>query len=291
MTKSGKCLAVLATVIAIGGASAFLFFPSEDPGRAKASHEGPGSELAAVSEKEASPKHSSSAIDGDESKTFDQVKVEAEQGSAKAQRKLSEIYALCSAYSVDPRKQLAHMDYMAKLVPASRSGMDGVKKRLKARCDKVDFGQPIPFEAFTLWMEQAAKNGDVASKVKLRIMSTQELTAVEAEALVGETLTIGDPEALLEMSNLASRPVTGELPSRYQQLVGNPTAGAAWAAAACRSGASCGHGSMLMDSVCISTGRCNYRNYEEFITWETIPPAEKARMNSIASSILKMKAH
>lgn len=294
MTRTGKLLVALVVAIVIGGASALLFWPSGNQTKPTTVGNGVGSGndsgLASASSNEGSPKMSSSESNSDRDKTFEQIKIEAEQGSAKAQRKLSEIYALCAGYSLDSKKQLATLDGLAGLVPASKSGIDRVKQRLKTRCDKVDFGQPIPSDAINLWMEQAAKNGDVAAKIKVRTRSAQPLSAEEANELLEEALGTGDPDALMEMSNLMSRSVAGELPDRYQQMAGDSTVGAAWGIAACRAGASCANDSMLMDSICMSTGRCGYRTYEEFLTSEVVSPAERARMNSVANSILRMTA-
>lgn len=294
MTKAGKLLVALVVTIVIGGASAFLFWPSGNQTKptplGNGVSSGNDSGLASASRNESSPKMSSSESNFDGDKTFEQIKVEAEQGSAKAQRKLSEIYALCAGYSLDSKKQLATLDGLAGLVPASKNGIDGVKQRLKTRCDKVDFGQPIPSDAINLWLEQAAKNGDVAAKIKVRTRSAQPLSAEEANELLEGALSTGDPDALMEMSNLMSRSVAGELPDRYQQMAGDSTVGAAWGIAACRAGASCANDSMLMDSICMSTGRCGYRTYEEFLTSEVVSPAELARMNSVANSILRMTA-
>lgn len=295
MTKTGKLLVALVATIVIGGASVFLFWQSGNQTKpttlGSGASSGNDTGLAGTSSNGGSPKISSSESNFDGDKTFEQIKIEAEHGSAKAQRKLSDIYALCAGYSLDPKKQLATLDNLAGTVPASKNGMDGVKQRLKMRCEKVDFGQPIPSNATSLWLEQAAKNGDVAAKIKVRTRSAQPLSAEEVNELLEGALGTGDPDALMAMSNLMSRSVAGELPDQYQQMVGDPTVGAAWGIAACRSGASCGNDSMLMDSICMSTGRCSYRTYEEFLTSEAVSPAERARMNLVASSILRMSAH
>lgn len=291
MTKTGKLLAALVVVIVIGGASVFMYWRPGHLTEPGSLSEGGSSGQINARGNERSPSNSSPKSDVGGGKTFEQIKIEAGHGSARAQRKLSEIYALCAAYSLNPSKQLATLDSLAALVPGSKSGMDAVKQRLKARCDKVDLGQPIPIEAVDLWMEQAAKNGDLASKIKVRTRSTQPLTAEEASALLDEALSAGDPDAMLEMSNLMSRSLVGELPGRFQQIAGDPTVGAAWGIAACRSGANCGNDSMLMDSICMSTGRCSYRTYEEFLTSEVVSPAERARLNLTTSSILRMGIH
>ena len=291
MNKVGKVLIGLAVIVMLGAAFSLLFRPSEEevtlkaPGDATNPHGGPGNGGPDAS------RISSSADDFGSNMTFEQIKIEAEHGSAKAQRKLSDIYAFCAPYSLGPEKWLATLDALATLTPASVNGIASVKKRLAVRCNEVDSGQPIPAEAYRLWMEQAARGGDVASKVKIRTWTSQPLLARETSVLLDEVLSSDDPDALLEMSQLMSRPVTGELSDRYRQIAGDATTGAAWGIAACRAGASCGEGSLMMDSVCMSTGKCNYRTYEDFLVSEAVTPAERARMNLIASNILRMRSH
>lgn len=219
-----------------------------------------------------------------EETTFEKIRAEAERGSVVAQRQLSEIYGFCMPYSLNPTTQLRTLDALA--TPESTTSMDQVKVRLVARCDRVDSGQPIPFEAITLWSEQAAKNGDVASIVQNRVMSLEPLTAEEATGLADAVLASRDPQALMEMFDLMMRPIAEEMPDRYKRLAGNPLAGAAWGIAACRAGATCHSGSMMMDSLCISTGSCNYRSFEEFVFAEMVPPAQRKRVIAMANEIL-----
>lgn len=223
-----------------------------------------------------------------QTKTFEQIKAEAERGSAIAQRQLSEIYGACMAYSLNSTTQLRTLDHLASLSPESKASIDEVKRRMVARCDKVDFGQPIPMEAISLWAEQAAKNGDVASVVQLRSKSLDPLSGEEATRLADAALASRDPQAMMEMSNLISRPIGDEMPDRYKRVAGNPLAGAAWGIAACRTGAHCNNGSMMMDSLCIGTGRCNYRSYEDFVFAEMVPPAERRRVVTMVNDLLEL---
>ena len=252
----------------------------------------PGEQSAATTS--ASPtdeKRVSALASGDplQTMTFEEIKSAAARGSVIAQRQLADIYAMCGPYSINPAGWLATLDNLTKIAPESKKGMDQVKKRLVARCDQVDGGQFIPKEARTLWAQQAAKNGDVTSKVKLRIDSPEPLSGREAGELADAAVASGDPQALLEISSLMARPTEDEVPDRYAQVSGNPIAGVAWGIAACRAGAACGSGSMLMDSVCMSTGRCNYPSYEAFLMGEMVPPGERARLSAMLSSILALR--
>ena len=170
------------------GVFLWLFRPLEEQaalkaprGNAASAHGDPGS-IAANGNPGASGT-SPSTDDFGSNMTFEQIKREAEHGSAKAQRQLSEIYAFCAPYSLGPEKWLAGLDNLATLAPASVNGITSVKKRLATRCKEVDFGQPIPAEAYRLWAEQAAKGGDVASKIKIRTWATQPLIAAKTRRI------------------------------------------------------------------------------------------------------------
>jgi hypothetical protein len=221
--------------------------------------------------------------------SFDLLKANAENGSAVAQRDLSEIYGLCMSYSLDPATQLATLDHMAKLKGGVTTGIEQVKNRLKARCGSVDGGQPIPKDAVDLWLQQAAKAGDPVANVRLRNMSQEPLSAEEVIQLSNLAADAHDPKLMLELSNLMSRPVSGDIPEKYARVSGNPVAGAAWAISACRAGAACGNGTITMDTVCINTGACNYPNYESFIMGELVPEGDRARLNRIISEIKAIK--
>lgn len=152
------------------------------------------------------------------SRTFEQIKAEAEQGSAVAQRELSEIYGFCMPYSLNSTTQLQTLDHLAKLAPASKAGIEGVKARMITRCDGVDSGQPIPMEAISLWAAQAASSGDVASQIRLRVTSADPLGGEEVSRLADAALASGDPNAMMEISNLMSRPLTGGIPERFSGI-------------------------------------------------------------------------
>jgi len=290
---------IIAAAVAVIAVAAFVYHSKDAPatsnlsGAATESATAPASEQRAATDppSPADEKGAKALASGDplQAMTFEEIKAAAARGSVIAQRQLADIYAMCGPYSVNPATWLATLDGLAEASPQAKQGMEQVKKRLVARCDQVDGGQVIPKEARNLWAQQAAKNGDVTSTVKLRVESPDPLSGKEAAELADAVVASGDPQAMLEMSSLMSRPIEDELPDRYAQVAGNPTAGVAWGIAACRAGAACGNGSMLMDSVCMSTGRCNYPSYEAFLMGEMVPPGERARLSAMLSNIAAIR--
>lgn len=235
------------------------------------------SELVAASESATSNKYG-----GD----FIQLKAQAEQGDPVAQRKLAEIYSLCMGYSINPITQIATMDYMARLNPSAGSAIKELKHRLSTRCDQVDMGEIIPLEAYKLWLEQAARNGDLAAKIKLRVLDPTPLSGDEANTLLNATFATKDPQAMFELSELMNRSIEGEIDVRYSRIAGSPLAAVAWGIAACRAGLDCSRGSVMMDSYCMSLwNSCKYSSYEEFALWEIVTKGDQERLNAMINLI------
>lgn len=210
---------------------------------------------------------------------FAKIKSEAENGSSTAQKELAHIYSFCMFYSIRPEVQLATIDDLAKYAKGSTVGLRNVKERLKRRCDNVDGGQPIPYVAYSLWLKEAARRGNVAAKIELRVQSAAPLSVNEASDLADIVRKSHDPEAMYQLSNLMAGPMSEDIPEKYSGLMGSALAGHAWAVAACQSGLDCESGSMTMDSVCITTGLCDYENYEQFIRAQAIVPADQAKLD------------
>jgi hypothetical protein len=218
--------------------------------------------------------------------SFGQLLDEAKAGSVVAQRKVAELYGACMPYSLNPDGWLAGMDAMAAANPAIQAPMQGVKMRMSARCDQIDRGEPIPLDGVKGWQKLAADNGDVAARVRARISSIELLSSTEVAPIIDDVVASGDPDAMLELSQLLSRPVEGELPDRYFRLAGGETYAGAWAIAACRRGADCAAGSLLMDSLCINTGKCSYQTYGDYISSEVVPSGQRAEFNRSVEAIL-----
>ncbi|WP_152624803.1 hypothetical protein [Xanthomonas sp. GPE 39] len=210
---------------------------------------------------------------------FENIKSEAEGGSPIAQKDLARIYSLCMFYSSRPKVQLAEIDDLAKYANGSTIELRNVKERLKRRCDNVDGGQRIPYNAYPLWLNEAARRGNVSAKIELRVQSVAPLSVNEAVDLADIVQKSRDPEAMYQLSNLMGISVSEDIPEKYSGLMGSALAGHAWAVAACQSGLDCERGSIIMDSVCITTGLCDYRNYEEFIRAQAIVSADQAKFD------------
>lgn len=204
---------------------------------------------------------------------FVALKARAEAGDAVSQRRLAEVYEECGAYSVDPKRFLANLDFLAELNPKSKKAILRVKSKLTETCREVDGGAPIPTDAVKLWLEQSARGGDLAAKSKLALYSPTPPSPDAVADLAGQGMQGKDPEAMMAISQIAINPCTGALAS--ERLCGTPSAEWTWAIAACRAGSACGPDSRVMRQVCISTGRCYHAHYEAFILGELVPPEQR----------------
>lgn len=221
--------------------------------------------------------------------SFEEVKDLANRGDAFAQRKLGEIYENCLAYSLNPSTHLATLDNLAKLNPESKPNIELIKNRQVSQCQGIDGGMPIPLEAYKLWTEQAARSGDLASKLKLRARASSPASADEIDSLTNEVLASDDPQALFELARIMGKPHSDGISGQFGSISGNASAEYAWSIVACRAGVNCGSGSSIMDSICINTGSCNYSSYEAFVMSELVTLAERKRVNEMISQINKLR--
>ncbi|MGH8075797.1 MAG: hypothetical protein ACREPE_00510 [Lysobacter sp.] len=197
-----------------------------------------------------------------------EIKQRAERGDPVFQRELSGLYEECSAYSLNPSVYLKTLDDLSKLSPGSAKSMERIKARQTALCTQVDNGAPIPREAYQLWLEQAARGGDLTARIRLKARSLEDVPVNEIEVLAGAAIAGKDPSALFELGALMGRPSSAAMSGPLGAVAGTPYSEYAWGIKACRMGAPCGEGSALMTSLCVNTGRCNYANYESFMRSE-----------------------
>lgn len=221
-----------------------------------------------------------------EQQGFKEIQRLAEQGNPAAQRVLSDRYADCSAYSLSPARYKANVEATAKIGGVPKPTIDRIKASVDALCAEVDNGQPIPLDAVNLWLEQSAKNGDLIAKVKLAARAPNELRPADANGLISDVVSSGDPNAILELSHLVGRLDDAGIDAKYARYVGGgPNDEFAWAIAACRKGASCGANSRIMKLVCINTMRCNYADYEQFLLTEMVPQGGRKRVDQVVDAL------
>lgn len=219
---------------------------------------------------------------------FAELKQKAARGDPEAQRELSYIYGECMWYSISPSTYLAHMDQMASMSSESTAYMQALKARRTALCSTVDDGAPIPLEAYTLWLDQAARSGDVAAQIRKEARSLEVLSQDRYVELADAALASKDPQALLDLGDLLALAPQDIKLGPYTEVSGTSYAGYAWGIAACRRGMFCGRGSRVMDGLCLSTGRCNQPDYESFVYFNLAPAGDRKPIEKLVGKINRL---
>ena len=215
-----------------------------------------------------------------------ELEAEAEAGSAIAQRKLAIVYDSCFGYSLDPITHFATIDTLAAQSGSPKKAFERLKVRIDRRCYGANKGNPISIDLIRHLMESAAQGGDLTAKINLEMYSLDPVKAERMNEFISQAISNHDPNAMLAMSPLVRKDVDGTLEMPYSMLVGDAISEAAWAIAGCQAGANCGQGSLVLDSICMGTGVCDYASYETFLRQHMIPPGEAPRLDEYVRLIL-----
>jgi TPR repeat protein len=214
--------------------------------------------------------------------SFLTTKARAEAGEAVAQRELAEMYGRCMPVNIDPQKFLASIDAMAAVSksPANAEGMKRVGRATAVECAAVDNGAIIPLEARNLWLDHAAKQGDLAAQAQLFMGTGKRPQGDDLRKFMDQVVASGDPAALFEMGQLVSGNSTGEGAGKYSSVAGDTLSGYAWSIAACQRGLNCNAGSSIMNSVCLNTSGCSSPDFESFVREYLVSAGDAALLNS-----------
>lgn len=216
---------------------------------------------------------------------FDDIAGRAEAGDPTAQRLLGQRYLDCLPFSLSPE---THKETLRDL--AQRRGLPEATATLATTgverlCGGIDSGQPIPLDAGLLWLEQAAKSGDLVAQAKLAARKPNETSPGEVNDLLVSAIQESNPDALLSAAPLLGATKKAGIDPQFAAYVGSANDEYAWAIAACRMGADCGPNSHIMTEICLSSLYCNYSTYEQFIRAELLPDAQLERVNQILALV------
>ncbi|MDQ7760664.1 MULTISPECIES: hypothetical protein [Xanthomonas] len=222
--------------------------------------------------------------------TFLDLKARANRGEADAQRDLAEAYGRCIAVNIDPQKFLATYSAIAarSTSHANAQGILLVARSYAEECAVVDNGAAIPVDARNLWLEQAAKGGDLAAQARLQMASTARLQGEDLRQFVEKVSKSGDPLATFELGQLLAGNSDNTSLGRYSEVATGPTSGYAWSIAACQMGLNCGTNSDIMKSLCLNTGGCSSPNFESFVRTNLISPSDASLLDRKIKEIRKI---
>jgi len=211
------------------------------------------------------------------------LQARAEAGDAAAQRELAWAYDRCWIMSLDPAGYPRQIHVMASLLPSARAAaiIEQAGQALMQECAGLDDGQRIPMDAITLWMQQAARGGDLeAIAMTWRSDNTH---ALEQAALWDRVIAEGNAEALHALINVYQ---AEEIDRRFGDVLTRDDASSVLLLAACRLGKDCGPGSAFMRTMCTAAGACADASYEAFLM-EQLPAAEREMLQRQVEAVLQ----
>lgn len=201
---------------------------------------------------------------------FGSIHLKAINGDLQAQKTLSEIYEDCSVRSINKANFDNFMDLIRssnKSSPNAKSYIDMVSKNLESLCSQLDSDTPIPNDAWRIWMEAAARQGDLGAAIAVAAKSPEELPKDKIKDLLVNVEHTADPYALMDFALIAGRynlRVDGYVDGN-DSAFGSPAATMAWMLSACRAGAECGYNSRILRNTCLATWKCGYASLNDYI--------------------------
>ncbi|MBO9878400.1 sel1 repeat family protein [Xanthomonas sp. D-99] len=213
---------------------------------------------------------------------FLDLKERANRGDPAAQRDLSEAYGRCVAVSGDPQKFLGTYEAIAKQATSQSNakGMMNVARAYVEECAVVDGGAIVPLDARNLWLEQAARGGDLAAQARLQMSTLKPLHGEDLRGFVDKVAVAGDPAAVFELGQLLAGNSDISSLGEYGSVAAGPVSGYAWSIAACQMGLNCDAGSDLMNSICMNTGGCSSASFESYVRSNLLGVGDAALLDS-----------
>lgn len=210
----------------------------------------------------------------------------AEAGDAVAAKRAAEILQYCWVINVDQEAWRRHMAEQAKRVPGNAAMIEDAFNRKMVRCEGVMGGNPYDASIVADLLAKAASSGDAGALMNLALR-TGDVASEDAPVLIDSVIQSGDLNEIRDAGVLIGF-IGSESTEQFRPLANSELGVHAWQVAACRMGANCGPGSLVMDGICMSMGRCG-GDYESFVRSQWVPQgriADFERLVTHAESII-----
>jgi hypothetical protein len=213
------------------------------------------------------------------------IRQAAAAGEALAQRRLSEIYEDCRAYSGPMRTAMSIIGQLAKAQPASRRTVVGIYNDYKRFCVQAEADLRARPDAADYWLHRSAKAGDLTAEMRYFGRSVDELSPEQIRYFVDKLKAYPEADAMFEMSLLLPK-LRDRWPDQAQAaaFTGTP-AQHAWEVAACRAGHDCVTGSRLMNLLCVGMLSCDQPDYERYLMLTSGYPQQRPVVERLAALI------
>ena len=273
-------IALASATIAIG---AYLYLGNRDEITAPTPETPPPSEIATPapdsstvpSYRQPDPTSSDSALDLETADRYDVVlaaaKPLADAGDPKALDTIARIFRYCQNYLASPQMYRETQEVVIGLRPADAEQLRAALGRVESRCELVNGGLPIKAEDTAEALSSAAAAGSYHALVREAITNPSHVTPKERSELALYAIRSSDPNLLLDAAVLLEGADNTLLNSIG--LTTDPIDVLAVQVAACREGASCGRGSLIMDAMCLNGSNCSLGTFEDVVRTSFLTPA------------------
>lgn len=218
-----------------------------------------------------------------------QLKSVAEGGDAQASWALSRVYDYCGGYAVDPSGYQADDLIVAQGASPGVQAMLAARGRVASKCAGFSSSDGLGAQAVTLQRLRAAEAGSLAAEAAL-LAQGKPLDASPGyrRELVQRVLASREPEAYLALAPAMGVVASGDASYRGY-VAGTQFTQLAWQLAACRLGAACDAGSVLMTSYCANGGICSQDRSQDFASFvhdAAVPRQSAATLDDMVSTLV-----
>lgn len=210
-------------------------------------------------------------------------------GDPQALWNTSRVLDYCAAYASNPAGYARDSRAIQELKGAATAAMAAARDRVSQRCRRFVPDDDFSTSALRDKRIEAARAGSLSAEAALLTMG-EPLSASDeyAQDLVQRVLRSADPDAYLAISSAMGIAASGRSDT-FGRISGSQYSELAWQLAACRLGADCSAGGVLMTSYCANGGICSRDASQDFYTFvldAAVPRQGADTLNEMVNSLL-----
>lgn len=210
-------------------------------------------------------------------------------GDPQALWNASRVLDYCAAYASNPAGYARDSRAIRELKGAATVVMATARDRVSQRCRRFVPEDGFSTSALRDKRIEAARAGSLPAEAALLTMGEPLAASDEyAQGLVQRVLGSADPDAYLAISSAMGIAASGRS-GTFGRISGSQYSELAWQLAACRLGADCSAGGVLMTSYCANGGICSRDASQDFYTFvldAAVPRQGADTLNEMVDSLL-----
>lgn len=210
-------------------------------------------------------------------------------GDPQALWNASRVLDYCTAYASNPAGYARDSRAIQELKSAATAAMAAARDRVSQRCRRFVPDDGFSMSALRDKRVEAARAGSLSAEAALLTMGEPLSASNEyAQDLVQRVLRSADPDAYLAISSAMGIAASGRS-DYFGRISGSQYSELAWLLAACRLGADCSAGGVLMTSYCANGGICSRDASQDFYTFvldAAVPRQGADTLNEMVDSLL-----